>query len=336
MESRLIKIADSTLRDGNHTVKNNFNLEDIKEIVKSLDNSKVDFVEVGYGYGLGSFSEEGHPSDREIIQTAIENSKFSKIAILVFPDKVSVEEFEAVMDLNIGLIRIAVQSANVEPAKQYIEIAKKHNKVVGGFMMMASRVSREKFVEEAIKLKEYGADNITVTDSAGAMVPKDVSNLVKKVKESTKLEVGFHTHDNLGLAVGNSVLAIDSGASFVDTALAGLGAGAGNTKTETIVAVLEKSDYKVNADLNNLLDSVKILEKIGNKYDYKVKDTESELLIGYSGIYSTFMKEINRLSKEYSISSRELLGEISGMGIVPGEEKIIEEKAIELSNRSKN
>lgn len=333
MENRLIKIVDSTLRDGNHTVKNSFNLEDIKEIVKSLDESKIDVLEVGYGYGLGSFKEENHPSDREIIETAIENTKFSQIGILVFPDKVSIEEFEEILDLDIGLIRIAVQSSNVEPAKKYIEMAKNHNKVVGGFMMMASRVSKEKFVEESLKLKEYGAENITITDSAGAMVPKDVSNLVRKVKEATSLEIGFHTHDNLGLAVGNSVLAIDSGASFVDTALAGLGAGAGNTKTEILVAVLEKSDYKVNANLNSLLDGVKNLEQICNKYDYNVKDTESELLIGYTGIYSTFMKEINRLSKEYSISSRELLREISGLGIVPGQEKIIEDKAIELSKK---
>lgn len=331
MKDNIIKIADSTLRDGNHTVKNRFNLEDIEKIVKALDKAKIDFIEVGYGYGLGSFKELGCPTDEEIINTAINNVSFSKIAILVFPDKVSIEEFAKILNKNIGLIRIAVQSSNVEPAKEYVQLANEHGINVGGFMMMASKVSKGLFLEEALKLKEYGVKNITITDSAGAMVLKDIRELVSIVKKQTDLEIGFHTHDNLGLAVGNSVISIESGADFIDTAVAGLGAGAGNTKTETLVAVLEKSGYKTNANLNDLLDAVKILEIITRKYDVQIKDTESELLIGYTGIYSTFMKEVKALAEKYSISSRKLLSSISNLSIVPGQEEIIKEMAIKLS-----
>lgn len=324
---RNINIVDSTLRDGNHTVNNQFNLEDIKTIVKILNDAKIDFIEVGYGYGFGSFEKEGYPSDRDIISESIENSQYSKIAILVFPDKVNIEKLKTILDLNIGLVRIAVQASNVEPAKEYVKVLKDSGIHVGGFMMMANKVPAKDLVEQGLKFKEYGVDSITLTDSAGAMVLDDVEEAIKKLKEKTDLMIGFHTHDNLGLSIGNSLMAIKAGADFVDSALAGLGAGAGNTQTESLVAALERSHYETHASLYKSLDGVIELTKIVEKYGVNLSNIEDSLMAGYTGVYSTFAKAVKMTSDKYSISSRRLLEEISKQNLVPGQEEKIEEIA---------
>ncbi len=330
MIERKIEIIDSTLRDGNHTVKNKFCLDDIEKIVKSLDYAGVDYIEVGYGYGMGSFIQEGYPSDKEMLQRAISSSSNSKIAILVFPNKIDLESYKDLLDFDIGLVRIAVQASNVSPSKEYIKLAKEKNIQVGGFMMMASRLDPSEIKEEAIKLKEYGADTITITDSAGAMNPSQVAKSIKQIKEATGLSLGFHTHDNLGLAVGNTMIAIENGASFADTAIAGLGAGAGNTRTETLIAAANKEGYKTKADLIKAIESVKVLEPIAKAYGVDVKDMGDLILIGYYGIYSAFMKIVNDLSAKHGISKKNLIENIAKNAFVPGDEEKIEQLAIKL------
>lgn len=167
MNERIIKIVDSTLRDGNHAIGNQFSLDDIRDLVTRLDDAHIDFIEVGYGYGLGSFTGTGRATDGEIIETAIASAKRSKIAILVFPDKASISDLEAILDLDIGFIRIAVQASDTAPAEAYIKAAKGSGIPVGGFMMMANKLSADQLVEQGMKLVAYGADNITLTDSAG-------------------------------------------------------------------------------------------------------------------------------------------------------------------------
>ncbi len=331
MKDRKIQIIDSTLRDGNHTVANQFNLEDIKTLVKKLNKLGADYIEVGYGFGMGSFNKEGFATDSQILETAIKESDKSKIAILVFPDKADIEVYKKLLVEGLGLVRLAVQASNVAPAEEYIRLAKEKNIKVGGFMMMASRLSPLEIANEAIKLKEYGADNITITDSAGAMEPSKVRKVIEEVKTKTNLCLGFHTHDNLGLAVGNSMTAIDSGADFVDTAIAGLGAGAGNTRTELLVAALKKEGYQVNVDMFEAISSVKTLREIIRKYGVDVKDMGDLILIGYYGIYSAFINLVNKLSEKYEVSKKVLIEQIAAKGFVPGDEEKIENLAKTLS-----
>lgn len=330
MKNRQIQIIDSTLRDGNHTVKNQFNLEDIKTIVGKLDKLGADYIEVGYGFGIGSFNKEGYATDEQIIETALKAANKSKIAILVFPDKANLDLYKKILTSDLGLVRIAVQACNVGPAKEYIKLAKEKNIEVGGFMMMASRLNPDAIVNEAIKLKEFGADSITITDSAGAMDPSRVRKVIGEVKNKTKLKIGFHTHDNLGLAVGNSMIAVESGADFVDTAIAGLGAGAGNTRTELMVATLLKEGYQVNLDMFEAISSVKTLRQIIKKYGADVKDMGDLILIGYYGIYSAFISLVNKLTEKYKVSKKELIEQIANRGFVPGDEEKIEKLAKSL------
>jgi len=328
-----IKLVDTTIRDGNHSVNNKFTLEDIKDIVQVLNKCNVDYIEVGYGYGLGSNKNNNYPTDREIIKTAIANSKSSKIAILVLPTKCSINKFKEILDLDLGLIRIGVQADNVSPSQPYINLAKEKGYNVGGFLMMASKFNKKTILEQTKLLESYGANNITITDSAGAMTYHEMQNKFMYLAKNSQIDLGFHTHDNLGLAIGNSMQAINISISnnkeklYIDTALSGLGAGAGNTKTETLIALLKKSEISSKYNFSKAIEGINLLNKILSKYKIQIKNNHNSLIVGYYGIYSAFERNINEISKKYNINPVLLTEKVAKENLVPGQEYIIEQIA---------
>lgn len=319
-----IIIVDSCLRDGNHTIGNKYNLIDISRVVEALDEAKLDYIEVGYGYGLASLEDDSKPSDLAIINQARKELKNSKLAILVFPNYANLEDLEEILRQGpIGLIRIAVQALDTRPAEEYIKLCKDYGINVGGFMMMSHRADVEKLLEEAKMLESYGVNSITIVDSAGYMETNEVREKVSTVREnvSSDISIGFHCHDNLGLAVGNSIAAIESGADLIDSALGGIGAGAGNTPTESLVAVLDKADYKTRSDLFKLFDGAKVLKDVVAQYGVELANREDIIMIGYSGIYSTFMKVAKEVSQNYNVDYKKLVIQAGQEGLLPGEEK---------------
>lgn len=329
-----IKIIDSTLRDGNHTVGNNFSIDDIRTMCKHMDNGGIDYIEIGYGYGLGSYKDGNKPNDIEILKAAKESVTKSKIAVLVFPNKANLSELEMVLEEGVDLIRIATQATDVEPSKPYIELAKNYDVPVNAFLMMSHRADFEKLTMEAMKSKSYGASSICITDSAGAMTPTEVREKVSRVKNTCELPVGFHSHDNMGLAVGNSILAVESGAEYIDTALCGLGAGGGNTKTEYVAAVLEREGYEIQPNLFLILDACKILSEIVAKYGVNVGNSEETLMLGYAGTYSSFMNPAIIAAEKYDVDFRDILLEASRRKLVAGEEYLLEEIAKNIKGDS--
>lgn len=329
-----IIIADSCLRDGNHSVNNNFTLEDIGKIVGCLDAAGVDYIEIGYGYGLGSSDSPRKPGDIEIIKWAQSEIKNSQLAILVFPNYASLEQLREVIDMGLGMVRVSIQALNAEPAEDYIKLCLDHGVNVGAFMMMSHRASVEQLVEEAEKLESYGVKSITIADSAGFMETNEVREKITALRKALAddIIIGFHGHDNLGLAVGNSIAAIESGVDLVDTALGGLGAGAGNTPTESLVAVLNKGGYITKSDLFGLLDGAGILKDIAKKYGTSIQSREDTIMLGYSGAYSTFMKPAKEISLRHQVDYRELLIKAAERSLVPGQEAKLLEIAWEIKN----
>ena len=101
---------------------------------------------------------------------------------------------------------------------------------------------------------DAGADYINIADSAGHMVPDDVRKRISALKDSISIPVGFHSHNNLGCAVANSLAAVEEGATYIDATCRGLGAGAGNTQSEVFCAVLDRLGYDTGVDIYALMD----------------------------------------------------------------------------------
>jgi len=227
-----IIITDTTLRDGSHSVAHRFTINDVTRVVSALDSANVDIIEVGHGDGLaGSTANYGFSAvpEMDLIKAAVQSAKNSKIATLLLPGIGTVPDLEKVKDLGVKVIRVATHVTEADIAHEHIEVAKKMGFFVVGFLMMAHRAKTGRVVEEAQKMESYGADVVYATDSAGALLPKGVKERISALKSALKIPVGFHSHNNLGLAIGNSLAAIEAGATYIDGSLGGLGAGAEDT-----------------------------------------------------------------------------------------------------------
>ncbi|UUZ76035.1 hypothetical protein LP414_32220 [Polaromonas sp. P1(28)-13] len=106
--------------------------------------------------------------------------------------------------------------------------------------MSVGMTSPERLAEEAAKMESYGAECINLAESQGHLVPSEVAARVAAVRAAVKIPIGFHPHNNLGLAVGNILAAVDSGATYIDGSLRGFGGGAGNAQTEAAIAALKR------------------------------------------------------------------------------------------------
>jgi 4-hydroxy 2-oxovalerate aldolase len=118
-------------------------------------------------------------------------------------------------------------------------------------------------------------------------MPEDVKARVRAVRAAAGLPVGFHSHNNLGLSVANSIAAVEAGAEYVDCCCRGLGAGAGNTQTEVLCAVLQRMGYNTGVNLYDIQDVAEdLVEPIMRRP--QVISTDS-MMLGYAGVYSSFL-----------------------------------------------
>ncbi|MHC1720908.1 MAG: 4-hydroxy-2-oxovalerate aldolase [Clostridiaceae bacterium] len=334
-----IYITDTTLRDGSHTVSHKNTPEDVKKVVSALDAAGIDLIEVGHGdgltgstinYGFGSYS------DLELLKAAASVVTKAKLTSLMIPGIATVEDMKAAQDAGVTAIRIATHCTEADVSAQHIRAAKKMGLFTVGFLMMAHLSTTDQIVEEAKKMESYGADVVYCTDSAGAMLPIDVKDKISAMVRNLSVPVGHHSHNNLGLAIGNSLAAIEAGATYIDGSLSGLGAGAGNTPTETLVAVLSKLGYELNADFFKTMDaSSKALIPVLNEKGVKINMDLDALVCGYAGCYSSFMLHAKRAAIRFGVDVRDVLIECGRRKAVGGQEDWIIEIASNLA-KTKN
>lgn len=332
-----IFLTDTTLRDGSHTVSHQFTPEDIMKIAGALDEAGVDIIELGHGDGLtGSTINYGFSkyNDYDLIKAAASVIKNAKLAVLLLPGIGTIEDLEKAKESGANAVRIATHCTEADVAEQHIRAAKEMGLFTVGFLMMAHLTSVDRLVEEALKMESYGADVVYATDSAGAMLPKDVTEKISALKNALKVPIGHHSHNNLGVAIANSLAAIEAGATYIDGSLSGLGAGAGNTSTETLVAALNRSNIEHNADLYKTMDAstnalIPALESKG----LNPQTNLDALMIGYSGVYSSFMLHARRASTRFGVDVRDILMELGRRKAVGGQEDWIIEVAHEMSQK---
>ena len=333
-----IILTDTTLRDGSHTVSHNFSPEDVMRVTKALDEAGIDIIELGHGDGLtGSTINYGFGASNEydLIRAGASVIKRAKLAVLLIPGIGTIEDLEKAKECGATAVRIATHCTEADISEQHIRAAKEMGLFTVGFLMMAHLTTVDRLVEEALKMESYGADVVYATDSAGAMLPGDVTEKIAALKKNLKVPIGHHSHNNLGCAIANSLAAIAAGATYVDGSLSGLGAGAGNTSTETLVGVLNRMDYDHNADLYKTMDAssnalIPILEGKG----LHPQTNLDALMIGYSGVYSSFMLHAKRAAARFGVDVRDILMELGRRKAVGGQEDWIIEVAHELSTRN--
>jgi len=329
-----IRIIDTTLRDGSHAVNHQFTLDNVCKIASALDDAGVYGIEISHGDGLaGSSINYGFAKfpDEDRLKVAKENVKKNKIAVLLLPGIGTRKDLKLAIDLGAKIVRVATHVTEADISQQHIQMAKEMGVEVMTFLMMAHSEKPEKVLEQAKLMESYGADVIYIVDSAGAMLPDDVKSKVGLLKKNTNVEVGFHAHNNLGLAISNTIIAIEEGATVVDGTLCGLGAGAGNAATEVLAVVLDKMGYKTNVNLYKVMDAAEYVVRPIIKRPLVID--KASLILGYAGVYSSFLLHANRAAEKYKVDPCDILIELGKRKIIGGQEDMILEVAYELYKR---
>lgn len=330
-----IIITDSSLRDGNHAVKHTISLDSIKRYCQFAEAAGVPIVEVGHGNGLGASSlliGQSVYTDEQLLSTAREALNNSKLGIHIIPGIATVQkDIEPAISLGVDVFRVATHCTEATLSKSHIEYLKKRDKLVLGVLMMSALADTKTLVENAKVMQEYGADAVIIMDSTGTYLPVDVYERVSELRSSLTIDVGFHAHDNLGLATANSLTAANYGAKYLDACIRGFGAGAGNAHLEMLIPVLERMGYEVNIDFKKVIVEADVV------MDYLVPtapvSTPVNILTGLNRLFSGFERPIIKASKLYGIEYSSLIFELGNRKLVAGQEDLILEVAQKLRGK---
>jgi 4-hydroxy 2-oxovalerate aldolase len=328
------RLTDTTLRDGSHAMRHQFTVDHVHAIVKALDDAGVQVVEVTHGDGLaGSSIQYGFSrvNEMNLIEEARKVATRAKIAALLLPGIGTRKELKEAIDRGIQVVRIATQCTEADISQQHFGMAKEMGLEAVGFLMMAHMRPPEFLAEQALLMESYGADCVYVVDSAGALLPQGVAERVKALKEALSIQVGFHAHNTLGVAIGNTLAGIEAGADQVDGTLRGLGAGAGNAATELIAATLDKMGLNPGVDVFKLLDAAEFV--VAPIMPFQPMPDRDSIAIGYAGVYSTFLLHAQRWGQKYGVDPLEILVELGRRQTVAGQEDWILDVTLELAKQ---
>lgn len=336
MDNRKIKVVDTTLRDGSHAVSHSFSTEQVRAIAGGLDANGISLIEISHGDGIaGSSINYGFikTNEMELIREARKAVKNAKLTVLLLPGIGTIEDLEEAHANGADAVRVATHVTEADIAIQHIQYAKSIGMMAVGFLMMVHMASPEKIVEQAKIFADAGADYINLADSSGYLLPDDVRARICALREGVDLPIGFHSHNNLGLSIANSIAAIQEGAEYIDATCRGLGAGAGNTQTEVLCAVLQRMGYNTGVNLYGIQDvAEQLVEPIMHRP--QIIRTDS-MMLGYAGVYSSFLLHTRRAAERFGLNPRDILVELGRRKMVGGQEDMIVDVAYQMSQEKK-
>lgn len=333
---QFIKICDPTLRDGSHAISHQFSATQIEHYLNAADDSGLFCLEVGHGNGIGASCYQIGKSkltDKEMLQTARRCLKKTRLGVHVIPGFATMDkDIKPAINIGVDVFRVASHCTEADITQRHIEYLSTHNKEVYGVLMMSHMTSKEGLLASCIQMQSYGALGVILMDSAGAYLPNEVRERISFLTANLDIDIGFHAHNNLGLAMANTLAAIEAGASILDGTARGFGAGAGNCQLEILVAVLEKCNIHTGVDLLSILDQADIAEK--HLMSALPFSKTMSILTGVKGLFSGFAKHIDKWSQRHQVDIKEVIIRLGELQVVAGQEDMILEviKQIEAKN----
>ncbi|MDO2934957.1 4-hydroxy-2-oxovalerate aldolase [Paeniglutamicibacter sulfureus] len=330
-----IRLTDTTLRDGSHAMSHQFTEEHVRSVVRALDDSRVEVIEVTHGDGLGGSSFNygfSKTPELDLIKAAVDEAKAAKIAVLMLPGLGTIHDLNQAYDAGASVARIATHCTEADVSIQHFQHARKLGMETVGFLMLSHRVSPAELAKQARIMADAGCQCVYVVDSAGALILDDVSDRVSALvaELGDDAQVGFHGHQNMSFGVANSVFAVRAGAKQIDGTLMALGAGAGNSPTEVLAAAFDRLDIKTGVDIQGVMAAA---EDVVKPFITRMPVMDrASIMQGYAGVYSSFLIHAERAAERYGVPAYRILEEIGKAGYVGGQEDMIVDVAVQLAN----
>jgi 4-hydroxy 2-oxovalerate aldolase len=328
-----IRVTDTCLRDGSHHKRHRFTAEETRAIVHALDDAGVPVIEVTHGDGLGGSSFTygfSHTPEQELITLAAETAQHARIAFLMLPGVGVTDDIGIAADNGASICRIATHCTEADVSVQHFGLARDRGLETVGFLMMAHSQPPEVLAKQARVMVDAGCECVYVVDSAGALVLEQVSDRVGAIvaEVGDEAQVGFHGHENLGVGVANSVAAVRAGARQIDGSVRRFGAGAGNTPLEAFVGVCDKLGIRTGVDFFKVVDAAEDVVRPALPEECLLD--RLVLTMGYSGVYSSFLKHAFHAAERYGVPGADILLRAGQRGLVGGQEDQLTDIALEL------
>ena len=330
-----VRITDSALRDGSHAKAHQFTEDHVRSVVAGLVSAGVPVIEVSHGDGLaGSSFNYGFSAvdERSLMSAAVDEANGrAAIAALMLPGIGTIDDIKACRDLGVSVVRIATHCTEADTSIQHFTIARELGLETVGFLMMAHSQPPEVLAAQARIMVDAGCQCVYVVDSAGAMILDEVTERVTTLSAELgdAAQVGFHGHQNLSLGVANTVLAIRAGAVQADACTRAFGAGSGNTPTEALAAVLDRLGVTTGIDPLTMFDVAE--DVVRPVMDGECVLDRMSLIMGYAGVYSSFLRHAYRAAERYGVSGAEILMRCGERKLIGGQEDQIIDIAFELA-----
>lgn len=322
-----LNLLETTIRDGSYAINFSFTSTDVAIICSHLEEAGFEYIEIGHGVGLNGSNKgpgKAAQTDEEYMIAAEKSLRTAKYGMFCIPGIARLEDIDLAKEHRMGFIRVGTNVTEVEESEPFIRKAKECGMIVMANYMKSYALSPEDFAEKVGLSEKYGADVVYVVDSSGGMFAKDIKRYYEAIREVSNIPLGFHGHDNLGMAVCNSIECATMGFEFIDSSLQGLGRSAGNAATEVLIAALLKQGYDIRIDLIKTLN-------IGHKYIQPLVNTRGKAILdvvsGYADFHSSYMGYIQKYSAMYSIDPVRLIIEMCRINKVDIDEKILDRVA---------
>lgn len=330
MYNKTIDILDCTIRDGSYVIDGQWSREDVRDITAGLAETGFKYIEIGNGIGLGA-SRKGVNSiltDKEYADTAVAVKGDARVGFFFIPGIGTKDDMRMSYEAGCEFVRVGTDVSKSESALEYIQFAKEMGLEVGYNFMKSYAATPFEICKRATDIAAAGADMISLVDSAGGMLPSEVGNYIKLMRESLKVRIGFHGHNNLLLANANNIAAVENGADVVDTTLMGMGRGAGNAQTETMLVILRKMGYEISLDpLKASGISTRLIK--GRSQELKGSD-DLQLVMGYARFHDSYLHIIQDAAEKYGVDYRLLIMEVSRINLESPSRELIDKVALTM------
>ena len=331
-----VRVTDTSLRDGSHAKRHQFTEHNVRDIVAALDDAGMPVIEVTHGDGLGGSSYNYGRSlvdERVLMKAAVDEASKAKIAALMLPGLGTKNDIKAIRDIGVSIVRIATHCTEADISEQHFTLAREVGLETVGFLMMAHTSTPEALAAQARIMADAGCQCVYVVDSAGAMILEEAGHRVAALvaELGSDAQVGFHGHENLSLSLANTIAAIRAGAVQIDGSTRRFGAGSGNTSCEAFAAVAERLGIRTGLDVLKMIDAAE--DVVRPVMDDECVLDRLSLIMGYAGVYSSFLKHAYRASERYGVPGADILLECGRRRLVGGQEDQIIQIAADLAAR---